>query len=261
MGGTGRERHGRGKHIGRVGVGPGGAGKAVRPGRVRLRRGNPRVPGGDRGRAALRCSPRVRKNWITAGELMAKLEADPEFVAQREAREAEHARRVAELAAALTPLLDALREAGCSMSSASELTDPPFPKRAPWPAALPVLLAHLDRPYPSDAREVIAGALAVPEMKEVGWDALLRHYREEKTHLAKDALAAAIDAAADDQVIGDVIALARDTTLGPSRILLLSALTRSKDPRARTAITDLATDPDLVLEIRAILRRLARRKH
>jgi hypothetical protein len=182
-------------------------------------------------------------------------------VERQRLRAEQHERRVAAQTLALAPVIEALREAGCNISSASELTDPPFPKRAPWPAALPVLLAHLDRPYPPDAREVIAGALAVPEMKEVGWDALLRHYRDEQTHLAKDALAAAIDAAADDRVIGDVIALARDTTLGPSRVLLLSALTRSKDPGARTAIIDLATDPDLVLEIRAILRRLARRKH
>jgi hypothetical protein len=174
---------------------------------------------------------------------------------------AEHARRVAELAAALTPLLDALRQAGCNISTASELMDPPFPKRAPWPAALPVLLAHLDHPYPANARELIATALAVPEMKTLAWDTVVRHYREEQTQQVKNALAAAIEVAADDRVIGDVIALARDTTLGPSRILLLRALTRSKDPRARTAITDLATDPDLVLEIRAILRRLARRKH
>jgi hypothetical protein len=155
------------------------------------------------------------------------------------------------------PLVDELRGAGHRVESAWDLVN----TSSSYTTALPILLAHLSRPYPAAVKEGIARALAVRETKELGWDTLLRHYREEPEPRVRDGLAAAIAVAADDPVIGDVIALARDTTLGPSRVLLLSALTRSKDPRARTAITDLATDPDLVLEIRAILRRLARRKH
>lgn len=76
----------------------------------------------------------------------------------------------------------------------------------------------------------------------------------------KDGLAAAIAAAADDKVIGDVIDLARDARHGSSRLLLLSALERSADPRARAALMDLGTDPDLTQEIQVILRRLKRAK-
>jgi hypothetical protein len=40
----------------------------------------------------------------------------------------------------------------------------------------------------------------------------------------------------------------------------LSALERSADPRARAALMDLGTDPDLTKEIQVILRRLKRAK-
>jgi hypothetical protein len=89
---------------------------------------------------------------------------------------------------------------------------------------------------------------------------LTRLYRDESGVRAKDGLAVAIAAAANDELIGDVIALARDKTQGPSRVLLLGALERSTDPRARAALMELGTDPDLTKEIQVILRRLKRAK-
>jgi len=89
---------------------------------------------------------------------------------------------------------------------------------------------------------------------------LTRLYRDEHEVRAKDGLAVAIAAAANDELIGDVIALARDTSQGPSRLLLLGALERSADPRARTALMELGTDPELKKEIQVILRRLKKPK-
>lgn len=195
------------------------------------------------------------KKKVTAAELMSKLNADPEFVARRAREEDERQKRVDELRRALSPLLDDLRAAGCSVASASDLTADPYPAAAPQPKALPILLAHLQRQYPVDARELIARALAVPEAK-FGWDVLTQLYRDEHEERAKDGLAVAIAATADDELIGDVIALAGDTRHGPSRLLLLSALERSADSRAKATLMELATDPDLEKEIQVILRRL-----
>jgi len=61
-------------------------------------------------------------------------------------------------------------------------------------------------------------------------------------------------------VIDDVIALAQDARIGGSRILLLGALERSASRRARAALMELGTDPDLMKEIPVILRRLERKK-
>jgi hypothetical protein len=73
-------------------------------------------------------------------------------------------------------------------------------------------------------------------------------------------LAVAIAGASDDEVIGDVITLARDSRHGPSRLLLLGALERSKDPRSRAALMGLGTDPELEKEIQVILCRLRGRR-
>jgi HEAT repeat protein len=111
----------------------------------------------------------------------------------------------------------------------------------PYPEALPILLEHLPRPYPERVREGIARALAVPDAK-FAWYVLIRLYRQEQPSDAKDGLAVALAAAADDEVIDDVIDLVRDGEHGSSRLLLLSALGRSRAPQAQQALQELAAD-------------------
>lgn len=199
----------------------------------------------------------MTKKNMTAGELMAKLNADPEFVKKRAAKEEERLKRETEYRRAEAPLVAELRASGYQVQSACDLINTP----GSYPTAVPILLAHLRRPYPAAVREGIARALAVPETKAAGWDLLIQLFGHESEEGVRSGLAAAIAAAADDEVIGDVIALARDTRHGSSRLLLLSALERSADPRARAALVDLRSDPDLTKEIQVILhrRKLAKR--
>lgn len=195
-------------------------------------------------------------NKITAAELMAKLNADPEFVAKRAREEEERLKREADFRRVEAPLVDELRAAGFQVQSAWDLVNLP----GSYPKAVPILLAHLLRPYPAAVREGIARALAVPDTKAPGWNLLIKLYVDEPEDRVRSGLAAAIAAAADDEVIGEVIALAQDSRHGSSRLLLLSALERSADPRARAALMNLGTDPDLTKEIQVILRRLKRAK-
>jgi hypothetical protein len=192
---------------------------------------------------------------VTAAELMAKLNAEPEFVAARQKAEAERQQREAEWRAAETPLLEDLRDAGHDLHSVWDLVNTP----GSYPAAVPILLNHVDRSYPAAVREGIARALAVPDAK-IGWDLLVRLYREEQEPRVKDGLAAAISAIADDALIHDLISLARDRQQGPSRVLLLSALGRSTDAQARASLMDLQHDDELKKEAELILRKLERAK-
>ena len=196
----------------------------------------------------------MAKKEITAAELLKKLNADPEFVAAREQESLERDIRAAEYRRAEAPLVDELQAAGFRLESAWDLVN----TSGSYPVAVPILLSHLTRPYPPAIREGIARALAVPEAIRV-WELLTRLFREEQDSRVKDGLAVAIAGAASAEVIADVIALARDQTQGPSRLLLLHALERSADPRARAALMSLGTDPDLSKEIPVILKRLARR--
>lgn len=190
---------------------------------------------------------------MTAAELMAKLNADPKYVAEREREEDERQKRAAEWRRAEAPLVADLKAAGFAVESAWDLVN----TSGTYPAAVPILLEHLARGYPAAVREGIARALAVPEAK-VGWDLLMRLYRDEIEARAKDGLAVAIAGAANDEVIGDVVTLVRDARHGPSRLLLLSALERSAEPKARAVLMELGTDPELKKEIQIILRRLKR---
>jgi hypothetical protein len=192
---------------------------------------------------------------ITAAELMEKLIAEPDFVAQREQAEQARVDQEAQWRRAEAPLVTALRAAGFSVSSAWDFVN----TAEPYPDALPILFEHLERAYPGAIREGIARALAVPESL-ARWDLLARLYRTERDPRAKDGLAVAIAAAADDSVLEDLISLAQDPANGPSRLLLLTALERSIAPRARAALMMLGTDPQLADEVQQILRRSKREK-
>jgi hypothetical protein len=180
---------------------------------------------------------------------MAELEADPEYVAETARRDDELARKEADWHRAEAPLVAELRRAGFQVDSAWDLVN----TSTPYPAALPILLEHLARPYPDRVREGIARALAVRDAR-FGWEILLRLYREEEAGTdAKDGLAVALAAASDDQVADDVISVAQDPAHGESRLLLLRGLKRSRAPQAKAALESFAGDPVLGEQARRLL--------
>lgn len=192
---------------------------------------------------------RSSRGSISATDLMAELEADPEYVARRERRDAELRRMEEESRRAQAPLIEELRAAGFEVDSAWDLVN----TSTPYPAALPILLEHLQRPYPDRVREGIARALAVRDAK-FAWERLVRLYREEPTGTdAKDGLAVALAAASDDEVVDDVISLAEDVEHGESRLLLLRRLKRSRSAEARAALERFTDDSVLGQEARRLL--------
>lgn len=172
-----------------------------------------------------------------------------DMVEAHERRREELARKEAEWRRAEAPLVEELRTAGFEVESVWDLVN----TSTPYPTALPILLQHLGRPYPDRVREGIARALAVRDAK-VGWATLVRLYCQEPAGTdAKDGLAVALAAASNDEVVDELIALARDPTHGESRILLLHGLKRSRTPQAHAALAELSGDPVLGREARALL--------
>jgi hypothetical protein len=72
---------------------------------------------------------------------------------------------------------------------------------------------------------------------------------------AKSGLAVALAATATENVMDELVALAKDRSQGESRVLLLRALRKSKSAVAKRAIEELASDPDLAKEITSWRRR------
>lgn len=179
----------------------------------------------------------------TAAELMAELQADRGFTAERDHRAAELERREAAWREAETPLVGELGAAGVAVTSVWDLVN----TAAPYPAAVPILLDHLERPYPDRVREGIARALAVPEATS-GAAALVALYRREPAETdAKQGLAVALAQTASED---ELAALAAAPEHGTSRMLLLGGLRRSRE-----ALEALTRDREIGAEARRLLKR------
>jgi hypothetical protein len=190
---------------------------------------------------------RKRHTSKTATELLAELAADPAYQARRAEQDRELRQRAEEDRRAEAPLVTDLHGVGVAVESVLDLVN----RASPYPDAVPVLLDHLQRPYPQRVREGIARALAVPESKS-GWMALRRAFQQEEdptTHGVKWALACALGAAADEEVIRDVAALAREARHGLNRLAFVKALRRSRDPLAAQVLEELRQDPAFEREI------------
>jgi hypothetical protein len=193
---------------------------------------------------------------MTAGELMAELNSDPAFVAARAREDSEREALAAEWRRAEAPLVEQLNAAGLEVTSVWDLVNSPSGRRI---RSLPILLDHLQRPYPGRVREGIARALAGPQSR-FAWDILTRLYRDETDGDAKSGLAVAVSLSADETVIEDLIELVRDKTNGPTRVSFLESLEHLDDARAKSLLLELETDPELEKEIHDILRRRERRE-
>jgi hypothetical protein len=117
-----------------------------------------------------------------------------------------------------------------------------------------VLLAHLTGAYPDGVRDGIARALAVPEARPY-WSILKQAYLDEPLGTrTKQGLAAALAAAADDEVLDELISLVTTPQHGESRGLLMTALPRSYNPLARQVLESMTSDPELRKVAKVLLR-------
>jgi len=191
-----------------------------------------------------------RRGPSTAAELIAELNADPEFIAKQRERNVDIFQRTAALKIEQEPLLADLRAVDVRVQSVWDLLN----RRNDYKFAIPTLLAHLQRPYSDVIRGGIARSLAMPDAA-YAWHLLVDEYRKLPAPSkgqglgAKNGLAVALSATSSDEVMAELIALAKDRSHGSSRILLLPGLRRSKLPVAKEAIEHLAEDDQLALEI------------
>ncbi len=187
----------------------------------------------------------------TAAELLAELEANPEWIADRAARDAAFEAESARLRAAEQPVLEALRQVGVDVPEVWSLLE--GDRR--YPEAIPILLEHLARPYPPAIREGLARALGTPDARPI-WHTLAARYFAESDERVKDGLATAVAATVTDMTLDDLLRLIADPQHGSSRVLLLTA----KLPvRALPALEPLLDDSDLRLELPRIVKRLRSR--
>ncbi|MBI2780055.1 MAG: hypothetical protein HYX62_09805 [Gammaproteobacteria bacterium] len=184
---------------------------------------------------------------MTAAELDAQLQANPEFVERQQERERIRLERSARLGVAEEPLVQALNAIGFDITSVWDFVN----TRRRYDAALPILAVHLERDYPPEILEGIARAMAVQEA--MSWrEDFIRLIRNRppmldgKRNGFRDGLALAIGNTTGPHNVWETIELLRDRSIGESRILMLSVLGKVKEPEVREALLELReNDPEL----------------
>lgn len=183
---------------------------------------------------------------MTLEEYHAQIADDPKYRAMRATR----ARKLSEIAGQRRreqqPLLEELATAGVIVDWVGGLLAIPSLE----PRVYTVLFDHITKPYSPSLLEWIGRAFGHKSDRPVVWDGLIDLL---KTHtvdgLAVEGVMAAISDIALPSDLYTLIDLISDPSLGPSRILLVSNLMRSKKPEARSALLRNQSDPDLIKEI------------
>ena len=193
--------------------------------------------------------PRRKGSGMTAAELMRQLAADKEFQEAKRQRDEKREEGVAVLRAAERPIVDDIRGAGYDVSSVWDLVN----TAEPYPAALPVLLEHLERGgYPDRVMESLGRAIAVAPAA-YAWDSLRDLYLRSDGRGEEEGLAVALAASATPDRLESLIALIGEDSRGDSRIHLLRAIKRVGGDRGTEFLGSLTEDPLFGKEAAALL--------
>lgn len=178
------------------------------------------------------------------------LRDDPEYRARVEAAEAERQARVAVLRVAERPIVEDLRAAGVEVGSVWDLVNTPDP----YPDALPVLLAHLERGgYPERVMESLGRALAV-KPSVAYWEGLKALYRSARDAGEEDGVAVALAACATKAQVADMVGFLLWEERGDSRIYFLRPIKRLGGAEGRELLERLRDDPTFGREATALLK-------
>lgn len=189
----------------------------------------------------------MTKQAATLGDLLAKLRKDPAWSARQAQEEQRREEARGELRRHEQPVVSALRAAGFAVDSVWDLVN----TATPYPAAIPVLLAHLPTTEHPRVREGIVRALSVKEAGNAAWEPLLRQLEASATweegHATglRDALANALAVLAVRDRTTDLLQLLRDQRYGTARIFFLDALGKVGDDTALPVLTEFEREGEL----------------
>lgn len=176
---------------------------------------------------------------MSAEDLAAELESDPNWVRDRDAREAERQERARRLREAEQPVVVDLRSAGVQVDSVWDLVN----TSEPYPAALPVLMEHLERGgYPERVMESLGRALAV-KPSVAFWDRLKARWLDARDSGEEDGAAVALAACATKKQLDDLIEFLSAEDRGESRLFFVRSIVRVGGDRGYEVLESLRDDP------------------
>jgi len=173
-----------------------------------------------------------REKWITAAEHRAQLEKDPEWVARNAEREARLKEAQQQSRREQAVLLAELRGVGFHVESVWDFVN----TAEKYPAAIPVLLRHLNLPYDKRIKEGIVRALTVNYAGPDVLRELIRQFRNEtdgRGNSLKWVLGIAISEVATAADAEAIVALATDPIHGQARDTITYNLPRVVKDKVR----------------------------
>jgi PBS lyase HEAT-like repeat-containing protein len=194
--------------------------------------------------------PRRRRQAVTAAELKAKLEADPEWRARMEAKERELRPIIERNREAAAPVIADLIAAGFYVHSIGDL----YNQRLDYRRAIPILVEWLPRIDNPDVKEDIVRALSVKwTPREVAGIMIAEYRKGAPSHTPwRWAIGNALTVLATDAVFDEIVELARDRHYGRSRGPVVESLGNMKNDRAVDVLLELLDDPELSVSLPAV---------
>jgi HEAT repeat protein len=184
------------------------------------------------------------KRFLSASELMAKLQQDPDYVSRIREAEQRQQEFAQEHNLAAAPIVNELKNAGFFVESIDELRR----SGIPYTAAIPVLLKWLPLTENVGVKESIVRALSVPWAKPIAAEPLLAEFRAAPSVTIpglKWAIANALEVVADDSVLDEISNLVRAREHGKAREMLALALGNMKNPAAVDVLIKLLNDDEV----------------
>lgn len=181
----------------------------------------------------------------SAADLMAELNADPEYVARIRQRERQQTENVDNYRRAAEPLLRELAASGFNVQSLGELRQ----MGAEYPAAIPILVKWLPKIEDAQVKEDLVRTLSVPWAAPGAVPALIAEFRRadgQQHDGLRWAIANGLAVTVDDAVFDQLVALVTDKKYGKSREMLTVALGNCRDPRAVDVLIALLADEQVV---------------
>lgn len=198
--------------------------------------------------------PKGKQGAVSATEFMAQLAKDKEYQEKKAAFDADLTERASLLREAEQPIVASLREAGVEVESVWDLVS----TSEPYPAALPVLLEHLERGgYPERVMESLGRALAV-KPSVAFWERLKARWLQARDRGEEDGAAVALAASATNAQLDELIEFLSVEERGQSRIYFIRAILRVGGDRGREVVERLRRDPVFGEEAAALLNHSAK---